>query len=148
MILPPLRTLVVDDEPVARQILRDELAAFPCVEIAGEAANGGEALDAIGSLQPDLVFLDLEMPVLGGFDVIHRFPPGPLPIVVIVTAYDHYAIRAFEAGALDYLLKPVSHERLEKALDRCAPSAAKPPKSPRTSSTWPCRGFHRPRPWP
>jgi DNA-binding LytR/AlgR family response regulator len=113
-----LRTLIVDDEPVARQILRDELGAFPDVEIAGEAANGHAALSEIVRLRPDLVFLDLEMPVLGGFDVIRQLPEGVLPIVIIVTAYDQHAIRAFEAGALDYLLKPVSQERLVKALDR------------------------------
>jgi len=114
----PIRTLVVDDEPIARQVLRDELGAFEDVEIAGEAANGNEALSAIARLKPDLVFLDLQMPGMGGFDVIRQLPAGALPIIVIVTAYDEHAIRAFEAGALDYLLKPVSRERLEKALDR------------------------------
>jgi len=114
----PIRTLVVDDEPVARQVLRDELSAFADVEIAGEAANGTDALSEIERLKPDLVFLDLQMPGMGGFDVIRQLPAGALPIVVIVTAYDQHAIRAFEAGALDYLLKPVSRDRLEKALDR------------------------------
>jgi two-component system, LytTR family, response regulator len=115
----PIRTLVVDDEPIARQVLRDELGAFADVEIAGEAANGNDALGEIARLKPDLVFLDLQMPGMGGFDVIRHLPQGgALPIVVIVTAYDQHAIRAFEAGALDYLLKPVSRERLEKALDR------------------------------
>jgi DNA-binding LytR/AlgR family response regulator len=114
----PIRTLIVDDEPVARQVLRDELGAFPDVETVGEAANGEDALHEIARLRPDLVFLDLQMPGLGGFDVIHRLPEGALPIVIIVTAYDQHAIRAFEAGALDYLLKPVGMERLGKALDR------------------------------
>jgi DNA-binding LytR/AlgR family response regulator len=118
MLPTALRALIVDDEPVARQILREELGAFPDVEIAGEAANGTDALIEIARVRPDLVFLDLEMPVLGGFDVIRRLPEGVLPIVIIVTAYDQHAVRAFEAGALDYLLKPVSQERLEKALDR------------------------------
>ena len=113
-----IRTLVVDDEPIARQVLRDELGAFADIEIAGEAANGADALGEIARLKPDLVLLDLQMPGMGGFDVIRRLPEGALPIVVIVTAYDQHAIRAFEAGALDYLLKPVSRERLEKALDR------------------------------
>jgi two-component system, LytTR family, response regulator len=113
-----LRTLIVDDEPIARQVLREELSAFRDVEVAGEAANGADALAQIALLKPDLVLLDLEMPGLGGFDVIHRLPPGVLPVVVIVTAYDQHAVRAFEAGAVDYLLKPVSRERLEKALDR------------------------------
>ena len=114
----PIRTLLVDDEPIARQVLRDELGAFADVEVAGEAANGNDALSEIARLRPDLVFLDLQMPGMGGFDVIRHLPEGSLPIVVIVTAYDQHAIRAFEAGALDYLLKPVSRERLEKALDR------------------------------
>jgi two-component system LytT family response regulator len=113
-----LRTLLVDDEPIARQVLRDELDGVADVEVAGEAANGEEALREIARLRPDLVFLDLQMPGMGGFDVIRQLPADALPIVVIVTAYDQHAIRAFEAGALDYLLKPVSRERLEKALDR------------------------------
>ncbi len=113
-----LRTLIVDDEPIARQVLREELASFADVEIVGEAADGSEALSRISLDRPDLVLLDLQMPGMGGFDVIHRLPPEVVPAVVIVTAFDQHAIAAFEAGALDYLLKPVSRERLEKALDR------------------------------
>jgi DNA-binding LytR/AlgR family response regulator len=123
---PPLRTLIVDDEPVAREVLRAELAAFSGVEIVGEAANGNDALRDIARLQPDLVFLDLQMPRMGGFDVIRSLPSGAPPVIIIVTAYDQYAIRAFEAGALDYLLKPVSRERLEKALDRARTLRARP----------------------
>jgi len=115
---PLIRTLIVDDEPVARQILRDELATIADVEIVGEAENGNQALQQIAEFHPDLVLLDLQMPALGGFDVIQRLPEGLLPVIVIVTAYDQHAIRAFEAGALDYLLKPVSRDRLDKALDR------------------------------
>ncbi len=115
---PPIRTLIVDDEPIARQVLREELDGFDEVDVVGEAENGEAALLEIDRLRPDLVFLDLEMPGVGGFDVIRRLPAGVLPIVVIVTAYDRHAVHAFEAGALDYLLKPVSRERLEKALDR------------------------------
>ena len=113
-----IRTLIVDDEPIARQVLCDELTAFSDVEIAGEAANGIDALSQIARLKPDLIFLDLQMPGMGGFDVIRHLPADTLPVVVIVTAYDEYAIRALDAGALDYLLKPVSRERLEKALNR------------------------------
>src|SRR5207302_3836028 len=113
-----VRTLIVDDEPVARRVLREGLGSFPDVEIIGEAENGRDAVSQIGRLRPDLVFLDLKMPGLGGFDVIHQLPEGALPIVVIVTAHDAHAIQAFEAGALDYLLKPVSQERLEKAVER------------------------------
>jgi DNA-binding LytR/AlgR family response regulator len=115
---PQIRTLIVDDEPVARQVLREELLLFPDIELVGEAASGGDAIAEIGRLHPDLVLLDLNMPGLGGFEVIRRLPPGAMPIVVIVTAYDEHAIRAFEAGALDYLLKPVSQERLQKAIER------------------------------
>src|ERR1019366_1582995 len=118
MTSPAIRTLIVDDEPIARQILRDELGGFSDVDVVGEAENGAEALAKIGQLTPDLVLLDLQMPGLGGFDVIRGLPEDALPIVVIVTAYDQHAIRAFEAGALDYLLKPVSQERLEKSLGR------------------------------
>src|SRR5262245_41043025 len=114
----PIRTLIVDDEPVARQVLREELAFFPDIEVVAEADNGARALDQIGSLKPDLVFLDLHMPGLGGFEVIRRLPGNSVPFIIIVTAYDEHAIRAFDAGALDYLLKPVSQERLQKALDR------------------------------
>lgn len=113
-----IRTLIVDDEPVARQIMRDELASVVDVEIVGEAENGSHALRQIAELRPDLVLLDLQMPGLGGFEVIERLPEDALPVIIIVTAYDQHAIRAFEAGALDYLLKPVSRERLEKAVDR------------------------------
>ena len=113
-----IRTLIVDDEPIARKVLGDELSAFDDVEVAGEAANGIEALSQIARLKPDLIFLDLQMPGMGGFDVIRHLPADALPVVVIVTAYDEYAIRALDAGALDYLLKPVSRERLEKALNR------------------------------
>ncbi len=116
--LPPIRTLIVDDEPIARQVLRDELASFADVEVCGEAENGNAALELITRLKPDLVLLDLQMPGVGGFEVIQRLPRESLPFVVIVTAYDQHAVRAFDAGALDYLLKPVSRERLEKTLQR------------------------------
>ena len=113
-----LRVLIVDDEPMAREILAAELAGIPDTQVVGEAANGAEALQQIAQHHPDLVLLDLEMPGVGGFDVIQKLPHGALPVIVIVTAYDQYAIRAYEAGAADYLLKPVSSERLEKAVER------------------------------
>jgi two-component system LytT family response regulator len=113
-----IRTLIVDDEPIAREILREELAGFSDVEVVGEAEDGNRALEFISQRHPDLVLLDLEMPGLGGFDVIQQLHGDALPVVIIVTAYNQHAIRAFEAGALDYLLKPVSRERLEKALAR------------------------------
>lgn len=112
-----MRTLIVDDESIARKILRDELEAFQDVEIIGEADNGQEALRLIEELRPDLVFLDLRMPLMGGFEVI-RLRGDILPAFIIVTAYDQHAIEAFEAGAIDYLLKPVRRNRLERALQR------------------------------
>jgi two-component system LytT family response regulator len=116
--VPPIRTLIVDDEPVARQLLREELRDAGDIEIVGEAEDGSAAIARIADLRPELVFLDLRMPGIGGLDVIRQLPQGVLPIVVIVTAYDEHAVRAYEAGALDYLLKPVSRERLQKTLER------------------------------
>ncbi len=124
----PLRVLIVDDEPVARRVLRDELETFPYIEVIGEAEDGEKALAEIGRSQPDLVLLDLQMPGIGGFDVIRRLPEDRLPVVIIVTAYNEHAIRAFDAGALDYLLKPVSRERLERALDRARALQGKKPE--------------------
>jgi len=114
-----LSTLIVDDEPVARRILRDELEQIDDIALVGEAEDGVSALTAIHELSPDLVFLDLQMPGLGGFDVIRRLrPDGSRPMIVIVTAWDQYAIQAFEAGAIDYLLKPIGQERLVQTVDR------------------------------
>jgi DNA-binding LytR/AlgR family response regulator len=108
----------VDDEPVARRVLREELESFREVVIVGEAENGKQALQRISELQPDLVFLDLQMPLMGGFEVVQRLNGERLPVIVIVTAFDEHAIQAFEAGAIDYLLKPVSESRLQKAVKR------------------------------
>ncbi len=112
-----MKTLIVDDEPIARQILREELEVFPDVEIVGEADNGRQALERISELEPDLVFLDLQMPVMGGFEVVRKLGE-PLPVIVIVTAFDEHAIAAFDAGAVDYLLKPVGELRLRRAVER------------------------------
>ena len=113
-----LRVLVVDDEPVARKVLREELELFPDLLVVGEADNGREALEQIAILRPSLVFLDLQMPVMGGFEVIANLRGGPIPAIIIVTAFDQHAIQAFEAGAIDYLLKPVAGSRLQKAVER------------------------------
>jgi two-component system, LytTR family, response regulator len=114
-----LKTLIVDDEPIARKVLREELQTIDGVEIVAEAATGLRALEEIERHQPHLVLLDLQMPAMGGFDVIRSLKHGVhLPVVIVVTAYDRYAIQAFEAGAVDYLLKPVGRERLEQAVGR------------------------------
>ena len=114
-----LRTLIVDDEPIARRVLREELELIDGVEIVGEADNGKVALDQIAKQKPDLVLLDLEMPTMGGLDVVRSLKQGShMPVIVVVTAYDKFAIQAFEAGAIDYLLKPVGKERLVEALER------------------------------
>ena len=118
--------LIVDDEPIARQILRQELETMADVEISGEAENGATALAHILTCHPDVVFLDLEMPVMTGFEMINQLHTTPAPAFVIVTAYDQHAIRAFEAGAIDYLLKPVSQSRLEQSLERARKRAKSP----------------------
>ena len=111
--------MIVDDEPIARQILREELELIAGVEVIGEAADGAAALEKIGVQQPDLVLLDLQMPAMGGFDVVRHLKNGKhAPVIVIVTAYDEHALQAFEAGAIDYLLKPVGQERLAQAVER------------------------------
>lgn len=113
-----MRTLIVDDEPIARTVLSEGLEGIPEVEIVGEANNGKQALLKIAELRPDLVFLDIQMPVMSGFEVIQNLFDAPPPVVVIVTAFDQHAIRAFEVGAVDYLLKPVHEERLKAAVKR------------------------------
>jgi DNA-binding LytR/AlgR family response regulator len=114
-----LRTLIVDDEQIARKVLREELESFQDVDIVGEADNGAAALEKIAQERPDLVLLDLQMPVMGGLDVVRQLRHGThLPVIVIVTAYDKYALQAFEAGAIDYLLKPIGPERLAVSIER------------------------------
>jgi two-component system, LytTR family, response regulator len=114
-----LKTLIVDDEPIARKVLREELELIEYVEVIGEAADGAEALEKIGAQQPDLVLLDLQMPAMGGLEVVRQLKQSKhVPVIVIVTAYDQHALQAFEAGAIDYLLKPVGQERLSQAVER------------------------------
>ena len=120
----PLRVLVVDDERAARQRLEDLLALRSDVEVAGTATTGREAVDAIARLQPDLVFLDVQMPGLSGVEVVRTIGPRHMPAVIFVTAYDEYAIEAFELAALDYLLKPFDDERFEQALRRARETLA------------------------
>jgi two-component system LytT family response regulator/two-component system response regulator LytT len=113
----PLRTLVVDDEKLARDRLSGFLAGVPGVEVVGEAGDGVEAVSRIQSERPDLVFLDVQRPGMDGFEVLKALPDVP-PFVVFATAYDEYAIRAFEVQAVDYLLKPFARTRVEDAVRR------------------------------
>jgi two-component system LytT family response regulator len=119
-----MRVLIVDDEHLARALLREHLAVHPDIEIVGECANGFEAVKAIVQSQPDLVFLDIQMPKLDGFEVAELAGPGPR--YVFVTAFDQFALRAFEIHAVDYLLKPFSHARLAQALAHARERVAEP----------------------
>lgn len=123
-----MKALVVDDEPLARRELRRLLAAFPAVEVSGEAGNIDEARLAIESLAPDVVFLDIQMPGGTGFDLLAQL--DRVPRIVFTTAWDQYAVRAFEVNALDYLLKPIEPERLAMALQKIQ-AAAPPPRTGR-----------------
>ena len=121
-----LRALVVDDEELARQVMRELLCAHPEIEVIAECKNGLEAVKAVAEHKPDLLFLDVQMPKLTGFDVLELI--GAEVPVIFVTAYDEYAMKAFEVHAVDYLLKPVGKERLAAALQRVRTrSAEKPP---------------------
>jgi len=113
-----IRALVVDDEPLARERIRTLLEDEPDIELVGECRDGAEAVRAIDEESPDLVFLDVQMPEVDGFEVLEVVGPGRAPVVVFVTAYDEYAIRAFDVHALDYLLKPFDRERFQEAIAR------------------------------
>ena len=113
-----LRVAIVDDEELARGYLSELLAPHAEIEIVAECANGFEAVKAIAETSPDLVFLDVQMPKLDGFEVLELVEPSHAPVIIFVTAYDQYAMRAFDAQAVDYLLKPFSSERFERALER------------------------------
>jgi two-component system LytT family response regulator len=113
-----LNTLIVDDEALARRGLKHRLHSATDVHVIGEARNGREAVELIRKHAPDLVFLDIQMPGMDGFDVIRSFSAEELPAIVFVTAFDEFAIKAFEANAVDYILKPIEDERLKSALDR------------------------------
>ncbi len=113
-----VRTVIVDDEAPARALLRQLLSADPSIEIVGECADGVDAVRVIESAHPDLVLLDIEMPELDGFGVLRALASEALPQIIFVTAYDQYAVKAFEAHALDYLLKPFDEARLQLAMTR------------------------------
>jgi len=113
-----IRTLIVDDEPLARRNLRVLLERDPQIEILDECRNGREAVKAINSLSPDLIFLDIQMPEMDGFDVLAHVGPEHIQAIIFVTAFDQYALKAFDVHALDYLLKPFDDERFARALER------------------------------
>ena len=113
-----IRVLIVDDEPLARRGIGQLLETETDFIVAGEAANGREAAASIEKLAPDLVFLDINMPLLDGFSFLEKVGAKNLPEIVFVTAYDEHAVRAFEAGAIDYVLKPINAERFQKTLER------------------------------
>ena len=113
-----LTTLIVDDESLARRGLKHRLKDITDIQIIGEASNGREALDLIAEKKPDLVFLDIQMPGLNGFEVIQQLDAKTMPIILFLTAYDEYAVQAFEVNALDYVLKPIDEDRLHQVLDK------------------------------
>jgi DNA-binding LytR/AlgR family response regulator len=128
-----MKVLIADDEPVARQVLREHVEAIPQLEVAGEASTGKETLQRILDLDPDVVLLDQQMPELDGLAVVRSLRGAHTPLIIFVTAYERHALEAFEVGAVDYLLKPVRRERLEKALEKArrqmkSPPAAEGPK--------------------
>jgi two-component system, LytTR family, response regulator len=122
-----IRTLIVDDEPLARERLNKLLRDVPEIEVIGECADGNEAVARIRKDSPDLLFLDVQMPELDGFGVISELSGEKLPAIIFVTAYDQFAVRAFEVHALDYLLKPFDRERFKKALTRAMEKLSRPP---------------------
>lgn len=113
-----LKTLIVDDESLARRGLVHRLRKIADIEIVGEARNGREALKLIKEKRPDLVFLDIQMPGINGFEVVQQLDIETMPIILFLTAYDEYAVQAFEVNALDYVLKPIDEERLQQVLDK------------------------------
>jgi two-component system LytT family response regulator len=115
---PPLRVLIVDDEPLARQRLEDLLRDEPGVEIVASVDNGTAAVEAVRSLRPDIAFLDVQMPGKTGIDVVREVGPDAMPLTIFVTAYDRYALQAFDLAAVDYLVKPFDDERFEQAFQR------------------------------
>ncbi len=122
-----LRTLICEDEPLARDTLRDFIGARPELVLVGEAAEGAQALKMIRALQPQLVFMDIQMPELTGLDVVRQLAGlQPWPAIVFTTAYDQHAVTAFELHAVDYLLKPFSSERFDRAVERVLSEASAP----------------------
>lgn len=113
-----IRTIIVDDEPLALRLLRSKLEKSPSIEIVGECKNGREAIAAVIDLSPDLIFLDIQMPGMSGLEVIQNLQSDIMPLVVFATAYEQYALDAFDANAVDYMLKPLDSKRVERAVER------------------------------
>ena len=122
-----IRVLIVDDEPIARRGIRQHLRGEADLEVIGECGDGAAAIDAITELAPDLVFLDIQMPEVGGFDVVEAIGVAQMPAVVFVTAYDEHALRAFDVHAVDYVLKPIDRHRFRTAVDRARQRLADAP---------------------
>ena len=116
--MPRLRAVLVDDEVLARLALRQALASHAEVEIVGECGHAGEAMQAVRALRPDLLFLDIQMPGMDGFELLHELAPDCLPLVVFATAFAEHALRAFDARAVDYVLKPIEQARFDQAMAR------------------------------
>jgi DNA-binding LytR/AlgR family response regulator len=129
-----MRALIADDEQIARRVLREQLEAMDGVEIVGEAGSGAEAIARIMEIEPDVVFLDIEMPELDGFAVLRSLTPEKAPLFVLVTAYNQHALEAFNLGAVDYLLKPVREERLSAALAKARTQLAGRRRAPAAQS--------------
>ena len=121
------KVLIVDDEPLARDRIRNLLKGDPEIKIIGEARNGCEAIEAMTTQAPDLVFLDVQMPDMDGFEALKALKVKPLPLVIFVTAYDQHAVRAFDVHAVDYLMKPFDRKRFAKALDHAKDQMKRPP---------------------
>jgi two-component system LytT family response regulator len=117
----PIRCVIVDDEVLAREGLRSIAQKDPDLRVIAECSNGTQAVETIRAMRPELVFLDIQMPEVDGFGVLNQLKRDPLPYIIFVTAYDQYAVRAFDVHALDYLLKPVDEERFARALERAKP---------------------------
>lgn len=111
-----IKAIIIDDEPLARDMIKEYLKAYPFIQLAGECADGFEGIKAISQHQPDLIFLDVQMPKINGFEMLELL--SPTPAVIFTTAFDEYAIKAFETHAIDYLLKPFSKERFDKAVQK------------------------------
>ncbi|HZR25190.1 MAG TPA: response regulator [Vicinamibacterales bacterium] len=129
-----VRILIVDDETVARKRVRRLLAGEPDVTVVGDCADGAGAVRAIATERPDIVFLDVQMPELDGFEVVRSIPPAERPAIVFVTAFDRYALRAFDVHAVDYLLKPFTRERFRTALARAREQHARRRQDPRVTA--------------